>query len=60
LRENGYNGKSLVNFFDFLNQQKKKIVLRAHNGIKFDLSFVRKHLVSKLLAKNLKPKVIGN
>lgn len=67
LKENGPDLKSWLQFLEFLYKQRREVVIRAHNGIKFDFSFYWKKIIEANLeekdpvkAKRNAVKVIGN
>lgn len=60
LQQKGYNAKSLVEMIHFLYKQRRQIVIRAHNGIRFDLTFFWRQIIKELALEKKKPRVYGN
>ena len=56
LQQTGHNAKSLYEFIKYLDKKGKKqgskIVIRAHNGIKFDLKFWWKNMIEDYLKED--------
>lgn len=60
LKENGPDRRSLYEFWQTLRKQKKEVIIRAHNGIRFDLTFTWKKIIEEELKEKKLCKVWGD